>query len=104
MEVEAPLHPSDGDGFERRQRRLIVNRAFGAIKAQHAAERTWIEAIAEWLNARAASSPFLVVHAIWFLVWILWNAGALGRLPIFDPLPFGLLTLIVSLEALFLAT
>jgi uncharacterized membrane protein len=102
MEVEATLQYSDGDGFERRQRRLIVNRAFGAIKAQHAAERSGIEAVAEWLNARAASPPFLVVHALWFALWILWNIGALGAHPIFDPFPFGLLTLIVSLEAIFL--
>ena len=90
------------DRSERRRRRLIVNRAFGAIKSQRAAERSWIEAIADTLNSAASSTPFLVAHAIWFAVWILWNTGYLGRAP-FDPYPFGLLTMIVSLEAIVLS-
>jgi uncharacterized membrane protein len=87
---------------DRRRRRLVANRAFGAIKAQHAAERSWIEAIAEWLDAAASSATFLVLHAIWFAGWMLWNTGVFG-LRAFDPFPFGLLTMIVSLEAIFLS-
>jgi len=90
------------DRADRRRRRLIVNRAFGAIKAQRAAERSWIEAIAEVLNMVAASTTFLVLHVLWFAVWVLWNTGMLG-LRAFDPYPFGLLTMIVSLEAIFLS-
>src|SRR3954463_238033 len=88
------------DRPDRRRRRLVANRAFGAIKSQHASERTWIEAVADWLNERAASTPFLVLHALWFAVWMLWNTGHFG-LRAFDPFPFGLLTMIVSLEAIF---
>lgn len=98
----APPRENDDDGSDRRSRRLMVNRAFGAIKAQRAAQRSWIEAIAEALNGVAASTPFLVLHALWFAVWILWNVGALG-LRVFDPFPFGLLTMIVSLEAIVLS-
>src|SRR5689334_166135 len=87
---------------ERRRRRLLANRAFGALKAQHNAERTFIEAIADDLNDVAASTPYLVGHVAWFAVWIPWNLGWLG-LPAFDPYPFGLLTMIVSLEAIFLS-
>ena len=90
------------DRLDRRRRRVVVNRAFGAIKAQHAAERTWMETVAERLNDIAAATPFLVAHAIWFVAWILWNTGLLGLEP-FDPFPFGLLTMIVSLEAIFLS-
>jgi uncharacterized membrane protein len=87
---------------DRRQNRGIANQAFGAIKAQHAAERTVIEAFANGLNKLAASTPFLVLHVVWFLVWIPWNLGLFGFVP-FDPFPFGLLTMIVSLEAIFLS-
>jgi uncharacterized membrane protein len=38
---------------------------------------------------------------IWFAAWVVWNVGLLGLAP-FDPFPFGLLTMIVSLEAIFL--
>jgi uncharacterized membrane protein len=102
MEQEVIQTPTT-DQADRRRRRLVANRAFGAIKAQHAAERSWIETIAEWLNGVAASTPFLVLHGLWFSVWILWNTGLLGNLPIFDPYPFGLMTMIVSLEAIFLS-
>lgn len=90
------------DRPDRRRRRLVANRAFGAIKAQHAAERTWIQAVADLLNDLAASTTFLVLHVVWFGIWVLWNTGLLG-LPTFDPYPFGLLTMIVSLEAIFLS-
>jgi len=42
-----------------------------------------------------------VFHAVWFIAWMLINTGALGIQP-FDPFPYGLLTLVVSLEAIFL--
>ena len=86
---------------ERRRNRVIANRAFGAIKAQHAAERTLLETFVDGLNELASSTPFLLAHIIWFLVWIPWNLGWLPWRP-FDPFPFGLLTMIVSLEAIFL--
>jgi len=43
--------------------------------------------------------PFLAIHAIFFAVWIGWNI----LLPPFDPYPFGLLTMAVSLEAIMLS-
>lgn len=88
--------------FERRRRRLLPNRAFGALKAKHAAERTTVAAFADRLNDIASSTPFLLVHGVWFFVWIFWNVGLLGLRP-FDPFPFGLLTMVVSLEAIFLS-
>ncbi len=47
--------------------------------------------------------PFLVVNCLWFVVWIVVNLGLIPSLPVFDPFPFGLLTMIVSLEAIILA-
>ena len=87
---------------ERRRRRFVANRAFGAIKAQHAADRTVMQTLADRLNDLASSPRFLALHALWFATWILWNTGVLGLEP-FDPYPFGFLTLVVSLEAIFLS-
>jgi len=42
------------------------------------------------------------LNAAWFIVWIGLNTLPLGFQP-FDPYPFGLLTMIVSLEAIFLS-
>jgi uncharacterized membrane protein len=87
---------------ERRRRRTVANLAFGAIKVQHAKHRSVLERFVDRLNQYASSTPFLVAHAIWFGVWIAWNTGLLG-LKRFDPFPFGLLTMVVSLEAIFLS-
>ena len=87
---------------ERRVRRTSTARAFGAVKAQHAAQRTKFQSTADRLTVVAGSTPFLVVHLCWFATWVAWNTGLLGLEP-FDPYPFGFLTLVVSLEAIFLA-
>jgi uncharacterized membrane protein len=98
MEVPGTNEQNPAD---RRRNRSVANRAFGAIKAQHAAERTVIENLADGLNTLASSTPFLLIHVVWFLIWIPWNLGFFG-LRKFDPFPFGLLTMVVSLEAIFL--
>jgi uncharacterized membrane protein len=99
---DVQVHALGDDQPDRRRRRLVANRAFGALKAQHSAERTVVESIADRLNDIAASTPYLVLHVAWFAVWVPWNLGWLG-LAAFDPFPFGLLTMIVSLEAIFLS-
>jgi uncharacterized membrane protein len=87
---------------ERRKRRYVANLAFGAIKAQHAAHRSLLERFVDRLNEIASSVWFLVAHVVWFAFWILWNSGAIGT-HAFDPYPFGFLTMVVSLEAIFLS-
>ncbi len=56
---------------------------------------------ADVVTAFSGSMFFLYVHIAWFVSWIAVNLGLLG-IPPFDPFPFGLLTMIVSLEAIFL--
>ena len=61
--------------------------------------------IAEFLSDFSGSMPFVYIHAIWFTLWVLINQGLLApRIQPFDPFPYGLLTMVVSLEAIFLAT
>jgi uncharacterized membrane protein/CBS domain-containing protein len=59
--------------------------------------------IADVITAFAGSMPFVYVHIVWFGAWIAINLGFLGASR-FDRFPFGLLTMIVSLEAIFLST
>ena len=87
---------------ERRLRRVSSAMAFRAVKAQHAANRSLVERAAAHLTHVASSTPFLATHILWFAAWIAWNSGAFG-LRAFDPFPYGLLTLVVSLEAIFLS-
>ena len=61
-----------------------------------------LQHIADWISWFSGSMWFLAINAIWFVVWIAVNTLPLG-VPSFDPYPFGLLTMIVSLEAIFLS-
>ncbi len=60
--------------------------------------------IADKITEWAGSMGFVFIHIIWFAWWIIANEGVFGPRFIFDPFPYGLLTMIVSLEAIFLAT
>ncbi len=64
--------------------------------------RDRIDRIADTLTAQFGSTWFLMGNAVLFVGWIEWNIGVFGFEP-FDPFPFGLLTMIVSLEAIFLS-
>ena len=61
-----------------------------------------MEVLADRMIGFASSTPFLVIHVIIFIAWIYWNLPFSG-LPKFDQYPFGMLTTIVSLEAIFLS-
>jgi uncharacterized membrane protein len=102
IDLTAGLAAISDEHAERRRGRLVANRAFGALKAQHNAQRGAVEVIADALNNITSSTPYLVCHVVWFAIWIPWNLAWFGLTP-FDPFPFGLLTMIVSLEAIFLS-
>jgi uncharacterized membrane protein len=59
---------------------------------------------ADAMTAFSGSMIFVYLHVVWFGAWLLCNEGVFGKSLVFDPFPFGLLTLIVSLEAIFLST
>src|SRR3954470_7965496 len=84
------------------RRSLGLNKAFRAIKAQHSANRSAMEILADRMIGIASSTPFLVIHGLLFILWIAWNIPGIP-LPRFDPYPYGMLTTIVSLEAIFLS-
>ncbi len=65
--------------------------------------RSRAEQLSDWITATAASGPVLVVHVAWFTLWIAANCGFLPGVARFDPFPFPFLTMMVSLEAIFLA-
>lgn len=65
-------------------------------------QRTSTDRIAEAIANFCGSMTFVWVHVIWFGGWILLNV--VPGLRHVDPFPFTFLTLIVSLEAIFLST
>jgi CRP/FNR family transcriptional regulator, cyclic AMP receptor protein len=61
-----------------------------------------LQRVADWISWFSGSMMFLTLNLVWFVIWIAINTWEFN-LPQFDPYPFGLLTMIVSLEAIFLS-
>ena len=47
---------------------------------------------------------FVALHVVWFLAWFLINTGFIPGVPRFDPYPFILLAMVVSVEGVLLST
>jgi uncharacterized membrane protein len=60
--------------------------------------------LADGITTFAGNMKFVYFHGVWFGLWIAANVGLFGLVYTFDPFPFGLLTMVVSLEAIFLST
>jgi CRP/FNR family transcriptional regulator, cyclic AMP receptor protein len=87
-----------------------MTRRSGALLARHGVRNvnteiefksTFSEKVADLIAAFSGSMEFFYANCVFFAIWIGWNVFAGSRA--FDPFPFGLLTMIVSLEAIFLA-
>lgn len=66
-------------------------------------KRTLVQKSADWIAEFAGSIPFLMLHVVWFSLWLILNSVDIPGVPKFDPYPYGFLTLTVSLEAIFLS-
>jgi uncharacterized membrane protein len=73
------------------------------LRTKAARERSLQSRIADAITSFSGRMVFAYVHIVWFGLWILLNTGYFG-VRSFDPFPYGLLTMIVSLEAIFLST
>jgi len=73
------------------------------LRTKAARARSLQSRIADAITSFSGRMIFAYVHVIWFGIWILLNTGRFG-VHMFDPFPYGLLTMVVSLEAIFLST
>ena len=83
----------------------LVRETVGEVARLEMRSRTAMslgDRFADLATAFSGSVLFVVLHAAWFGAWIALNT--LPGIGHFDPFPFGFLTLIVSLEAIFLST
>ena len=92
-----PDNPALSDVVERNIRTILK------LKTRSAAQRTVQERLADVITSLSGRMSFVYLHAAWFAAWLLLNTGWFTLKP-FDPYPYGLLTMIVSLEAIFLST
>ena len=77
--------------------------AIRSLKAKYKARRSLPEKIADWMIANIGNTKFLFINVLFFSIWLIINIGVIELIEPFDPYPFGLLTTIVSLEAIILS-
>lgn len=105
LHPEAALHLLTAMG--RRMRvtaELLRHTASRNVNDEVEDKRTKIQKSADWIAEFSGSIAFLFIHVGLFAAWILMNVGnGVPGIPMFDPFPFGLLTMSVSLEAIILS-
>jgi uncharacterized membrane protein len=78
-------------------------RAIADLEKEAMADRSPADRLSDGITYVVGSAPFVIVHLVFFAAWITTNVGLVPGLTPFDPFPFSFLTLVVSLEAIFLA-
>jgi uncharacterized membrane protein len=74
--------------------------AIAALERAAREDRSRLDRFTDMVTSAAGSPIFIVAHGVWFAGWIVLNVT---RDRPFDAYPFGLLMLVVSLEAIFLS-
>lgn len=89
----------------RESARLLRHTASRNINEETEDTRSTVSKVADWIADFSGSLTFLFIHVGLFFVWIVLNVAPLASTSIggFDPFPFGLLTMCVSLEAIILS-
>jgi uncharacterized membrane protein len=78
-------------------------RAIADLEQEALHERSTADRLGDVISGFTGSVPFGVAHGVWFVGWVIVNTGMIPGIEPFDPFPFGFLTLVTSLEAIFLS-
>jgi uncharacterized membrane protein len=78
-------------------------RAIARLENEALHQRSVTDRISDAITRFAGSGVFILVHIVWFAIWIAVNLGHVDDIQPFDPYPFTFLTMVVSLEAIFLS-
>jgi uncharacterized membrane protein len=62
----------------------------------------WHETLAERVTAFIGHPYYVAVHMVWFALWVAVNTGIVVMAHRFDEYPFGLLGILLSIEAIFI--
>src|SRR5690606_5237461 len=96
-----PIHPEAYEVQEERskQRRVIIK----SYKKRSNERRTFVEKVADWMTNHFGTVGFLTLNMVVYAVWLALNTSMVPGIEPFDPFPFGLLTMAMSIEAIILA-
>lgn len=103
--VDASARHASRRSAKKRAQPQALDENLEAIKRWEQAalhDRTAAEHLSDRVISVAASGRVLAFHVVWFVTWTVLNLGLIADVRPFDPFPFPLLTITVSLEAIFL--
>jgi len=97
--------PADGASDNPRLAMIVDDhiRTLVALKRHRNRQRSLQDRTADAITDFSGSMAFVYIHVVLFAAWMILGNGYLG-FPRFDPYPYQLLTMVVSLEAIFLST
>ena len=75
---------------------------FKYVREELRAAARWHEILADKITAFIGKPHFLAVHGLWFAAWVALNTGLVAVVHAFDEYPFGLLGIILAIEAIFI--
>lgn len=101
MKAPTEDHAQDNPALSKIIERNI--RTIVQLRRKASRERGAQDRAADAITSFSGSMLFVHLHIAWFSIWVLLNTGHFG-IHAFDPFPYGLLTMVVSLEAIFLST
>lgn len=64
------------------------------------AGKGWVDRLADRVTDFAGQPHFVTLHVFWFVVWVLANSGLVAVIQVFDAYPYGLLGIILAIEAI----
>src|ERR1041385_155286 len=103
MQANCPKPGDDGQDNPALSRVIERNiRTIIRLRLKASRDRGLQDRTADAITSFSGSMVFIYLHVAWFLIWVLLNTGRFGVHP-FDPFPYGLLTMVVSLDAIFLS-
>jgi uncharacterized membrane protein len=73
------------------------------LEGESRKSRSHLERIGDTVAVQAGRPWFVLVHCVWFGIWIMLNLQRSPGVKTFDPFPYPFLTMVVSLESIFLA-
>ena len=75
---------------------------FRFVREEWESSATRHEVIADRVTGFVAQPTFFLIHTLWFLLWIAANAGIFAVVRRFDVYPYSLLSILLSVEAIFI--
>jgi len=100
------MHPSEHRELTSEEQAQLIKERRNKIKSFRAKMdlmRKPSEKVADIMTDLFGSFWFLVLNVVFFIAWMLLNNNVIPGFKTFDPYPFTFLTMVVSLEAIFLA-